>query len=346
LNFLASPSSLTALDDEGWSLLLAEARAADLLSRIAEQIHAFPCPTMPDKVQPHILSARRQGESLSLDVKRELILVADSLKSVNARKILLKGAAYVTADLPAARGRIFSDIDLLVSRSHLPEAEGALMLGGWAAAHVDAYDQRYYREWAHEIPPMTHLQRGTTIDLHHSLVMPTCNIRVDTERMIGDAVPIPGEGNWFRLRNEDIVLHAASHLMLNSEFSHGLRDLGDIDILLRHFGSADSNFTDNVKARALEIGLGEIAEQAFTLCHRFYGTRLPQGSRLDGGFLIRLLANAAITRHPDTRPRWQPTADLLLLLRELSLRLPPRLLVKHLVHKSKVALSPKPPVTP
>jgi len=33
-----------------------------------------------------------------------------------------------------------------------------------------------------------------------------------------------------------MVLHAATHLFLNEEFSSALRDLADLDSLLRHFG--------------------------------------------------------------------------------------------------------------
>jgi hypothetical protein len=34
------------------------------------------------------------------------------------------------------------------------------MLAGWAATHHDAYDQRYYRQWMHELPPMQPYARG------------------------------------------------------------------------------------------------------------------------------------------------------------------------------------------
>ena len=48
-------------------------------------------------------------------------------------------------------------------------AEAALMLDGWASGHRSAYDQRYYRTWMHELPPMQHIQRGTVLDVHHAI---------------------------------------------------------------------------------------------------------------------------------------------------------------------------------
>lgn len=103
---------------------------------------------------------------------------------------------------------------------------------------------------------MTHLHRGTTIDLHHSLAMPTCRVRVDSARMISDAVPVKPDGFWWRLKDEDIVLHAASHLLLNSEFHRGLRDLWDIDLLYRHFAANATDYPERLLCRAREVGTG------------------------------------------------------------------------------------------
>lgn len=343
LNFLADHSSAAHLDEEGWSLLLAEARACGVMARVAKVLEqdypALLSSHAPPQVMSHIIAATRQSDGLANDVQRELSFLNDALADVRTPALLLKGAAYCAAGLPAAHGRIFSDIDLLVARSFLPQAEAALMLGGWAVSRQDKYDQRYYREWSHEIPPMTHLQRGTTIDLHHSLAMPTCRIQIDSGQMISEAVPLPGQGNWFRLKDEDMVLHAASHLLLNSEFDRGLRDLWDIDLLMRHFETTTPNFASRVLVRAEAVGLGRIVRSAFALCHRFFRTPLPGQVLASGSPLLWLLACSANTRHPHTRPRWQGMADQLLFVRELALRLPAHLLVRHLWHKAAAGVT-------
>ncbi len=344
LNFLADHSSAAHLDMGGWSLLLAEARACGVMSRVASVLAADATRSsvqIPSQVMHHMVAAMRQSDSLAHDVQRELTFLSNALADLGTPTLLLKGAAYCAAGLPAACGRIFSDIDLLVARPFLPQAEAALMLGGWAVSRQDKYDQRYYREWSHEIPPMTHLQRGTTIDLHHSLAMPTCRIHIDSEQMITAAVSLPGQGNWFRLRDEDMVLHAASHLLLNSEFDRGLRDLWDIDLLMRHFETTTPNFAHQVLARAEVVGLGQIVRCAFSLCHHIFHTPLPPEALAARSLLLWLLTSAATTRHPQTRPRAQGVADQLLFVREMALRLPVHLLLRHLWHKATVGLNRK-----
>lgn len=341
LDFLRDRQSVANLDPESWSLLFAEARGCGLMPRIAGELDAHPCDSMPAGLKGHVIAALRQSTALQEDVRRELRFIDQAVEKLGTRVIYLKGAAYVAAGLPAARGRIFSDIDLLVERKSLAQAEAALMLAGWNAHHLSEYDRRYYREWSHEVPPMTHLRRGTTIDLHHSLVMPTCRIRVDVAPMIDDAVSIPGPGNRFRLSDEDLVLHAASHLLLNSEFDRGLRDLWDIDLLVCHFTAARPDFSLRVLARADQVGLGRVVRRAYHLCNRYFGTPLPAQARSVGGATLFLFEQATSTRHPDTRPNWQVLADEMLLLRELYLRLPSHLLVRHLWHKAGMALKPE-----
>src|SRR3546814_1875839 len=72
------------------------------------------------------------------------------------------------AGLPPARGRLFSDIDFMVPRDRIDEVERILVKADWAPAVKDAYDQRYYRRWTHQIPPLKHFQRTTVLDVRRS----------------------------------------------------------------------------------------------------------------------------------------------------------------------------------
>lgn len=355
LAFLADHTRGAGFDEEAWSLLLAEARACGVMSRVASVLMADEAVflSLPEKtsqklprqvvvqISQHMQAALMQSDSLAHAVQQELAFLGKALAGLGTRVLLLKGAAYCAAGLPAARGRIFSDIDLLVAKPFIAHAEAALMLGGWAVARQDAYDQRYYREWAHEIPPMTHLQRGTTVDLHHSLAMPTGRVQIDSAAMVAAAVAVPGEGNWYRLQDEDMVLHAASHLLLNSEFERGLRDLWDIDLLVRHFVAMTPDFIFQVLARADSVGLGKTVRIAFALCHHIFRTPLPAEAMARTGIVAWLLRCAATTRHPQTRPRTQGLADQVLFVREIALRLPVHLLARHLWHKATAGLSRK-----
>ena len=335
LNFLAGNIAGDQLDAEDFSLLLAEARACGLLGRLAETLQkSRPADSPSAQAGAPLAATMIYSAGFRQDVWRELGHIEQALSGLKIPVILLKGASYILLDLPPAAGRIFSDIDILVEKNHIAAAEAALMLGGWSTGKLDAYDQRYYRQWSHEIPPMTHLHRGTTIDLHHSLIMPSCRVKVDSAAMISAAAPVSKSEFWWRLQNEDILLHAASHLLLNSEFDRGLRDLWDIDVLYRHFTSIDTSFPARLLSRARDVGLESIITQALWLAARIFRTPLPAClPPLKSKLFFHLLTRAASTRHPETRPQGQKAADLALLLREMYLRLPNKRLAIHLSHK-------------
>ena len=334
LRFLAEPTSTEDFGLEEWSLMFSEARRVGLLGRLSSSLE-FLGKTPPARLQNHVASSLVEVAAFQCDVLRELDHIERALTGLGTPVLLLKGACYVRMGLKAASGRIFSDVDVLVSKDKVGHAEASLMLGGWQTGELDPYDQRYYREWSHEVPPMTNRRRGTTIDLHHALAMPSCRIHIDSEQMLRDAMPVENSSFWWRLQDEDMLLHAASHLMLNSEFDRGLRDLWDIDLLFRQFSDNSVNFADSLMARATKVGLEKIVQQALFLAMYFFGTPVPEWiiCQQDGLF-VRLVMCAASTRHLDTRPRWQWVADVLLRYREMYLRLPNRLLAIHLAHKT------------
>jgi hypothetical protein len=334
LKYLLEPASVEAFAPEELSLLFSEARRVGLLGRLSSCLECMES-TLPARLRSQVSASLVEVDAFQRDVLRELNHIEGALAGLGAPVLLLKGASYIKIGLQAARGRIFSDIDILVAKEKIGHAEASLMLGGWLTGELDQYDQRYYRVWSHEVPPMTNRYRGTTIDLHHALAMPTCRIFIDSEKMVRDAIPIDNSGFWWRLKDEDMVLHAASHLMLNSEFDRGLRDIWDIDLLFRQFSQSSESFPDRLIERAIEVGLEEIARQALFLAKHFIGTPIPDRiTSKQGRLFVHLVGCAASTRHLDTRPRWQAVADALLSYREMYLRFPNRLLVAHLVHKT------------
>lgn len=333
LPFLAGYDGAEDLDHAGWSLLFAEARSVGLNHRIAGVIRRKGIvERLPDAFRHHVLASEVEMAAFQRDVAREIGAIGRALSSLEGPKILLKGAAYVYCSLSAAMGRSFSDIDLLVPKGALANAESQLMCHGWLPGKLSDYDQRYYRTWSHEIPPLTHLQRGTSIDLHHSLVMPTCRLPVDSQLMINDAIPLGG--GWWRLNDLDLVLHSIAHLLLNSEFTHGLRDLSDIDLLYRDLSAKDAGFSRQLEARAQAVGLSNFLYLAALLCHSFFQTPVPD-NWLDksAGLIFPLFKASCSVRHPDSRPALQGVTDFTLMVREVFNRFPWRILIWHLAHK-------------
>lgn len=252
---LLGPETLVTLPVDRWSGLIREARKADLLGRLGSRLDAAGLlQRVPAAPRAHLDSAQVLALAQHAEVRREVQQLCRLLQPLGLPVVLLKGAAYNHAGLIAAQGRMFSDIDILVPKAGLPAVEAALMLDGWATTHHSGYDQHYYRKWMHELPPMQHIRRGTVLDVHHAILPETARMRPDSARLLEQIEAVAGLPGIYVLGPVDMVLHSMAHLFCNEEFSHGLRDLSDIDLLLRQFG-AQPDFWSRLLLRAQELGL-------------------------------------------------------------------------------------------
>jgi hypothetical protein len=344
---LRQPDVTISLGLADWDLLLRQARRANMMghlyyllkdSQLLEQV--------PRQPRDHLESSRVVLEGHIRAVRWEINLVRQALAKTGVPFILLKGAAYVMAKLPLARGRLFSDIDIMVPKDRLNEIEAALMLNGWVATHHDAYDQRYYRRWMHELPPMQHVKRLTVIDVHHAILPETAHVRPDPQKLRVAAEPLEGDENLRVLAPVDMVLHSAAHLFHEAELDHGLRDLADIDGLLRHFGNLPTFWVD-ITERAVELELTRTWFYALRYCARILHTPVPQWVMRAGGagrpscpmlaLMDMLFMRALMPVHRSCADWLSGVARRMLYVRAHWLRMPPLLLVPHLFHKAFIS---------
>src|SRR5208283_1360570 len=191
---LRDPKVLMNASLREWEAFVRQARPANLLPRIAEDLSQLGLlQEVPEAPRSHLQAARTLAQAQADSVRREVAYIDRALAAAGVPVVLLKGAAYLFAGLPAARGRIYSDIDILVPRDALVEVEGALMLSGWASAKTTAYDQRYYRRWMHELPPLEHISRRTLLDVHHAILPTTARLKPDSAKLLAASQPIAGE---------------------------------------------------------------------------------------------------------------------------------------------------------
>lgn len=341
---LADPGRMSALALAEWDLLLRQARSSDLLPRLAQLalIHLGPG-EMPTVVDPHLAAARTIDQAHRDEVRREAVALEVLLAPLGVPIVLLKGAAYLLGNGPAGLGRTVTDLDILVPREALADVESALLIGGWNTTHPHPYDQAYYRRWMHELPPMIHGRRGTALDVHHAILPPTARTGTDSTLLIEEAIPLPGHRLLRTPCAVDQVLHSMAHLLFNEELSHGLRDLSDIDLMLRHYGSA-STFWPMLTDRARQLHLESTLLHGICQVNAMLRTPIPpfmleqarprtgpRGLYLRG--LNALWECALDTHHPSVASSWGHIARGLLFLRAHAIRMPAAMLARHLTIK-------------
>lgn len=352
LDALLHPTRLAEMSPARWDLLIRQARRANLLGALHRiLLDGGLLESVPDAPRQHLISADTIARRQAVSVRWEVRCIGEALATLGEPLVLLKGAAYTLAGLPLARGRLYSDVDILVPSRRISVIESALMLHGWQASQHDAYDQHYYRAWMHEIPPLQHGRRGTTIDVHHSILPLAAAPGFDAQALLDAAVPVAGQPGLRVLQPVDMVLHSATHLFHEGEFMNGLRDLFDLDGLLRHFGNTP-DFWERLVPRAIALHLTRPLWYALQLSMQILGTPLPpevvaaaQVGRpnavaaplMSHAYRLALRPVHASVDAPAVR-----VARFGLYLRSHWLRVPLPLLVRHLGRKAWLRLTENP----
>ena len=270
LQLLRSPAAARELSPRDWEDVFWQARSTRLGGRLW---HHLRDENLPPVVQRRLLAAFTEAEYQ----RRQMLWEIDRLRRVIAAAapdfILLKGGAYAAIGLEIALGRPVGDLDVMVPFEKIAEIERAVLANGWEHVIIDEYDQRYYRAWMHELPPLCHRDRETELDLHHAIAPRTSRLRLDMGPMFKAAVPIEPAGPR-TLAPIDMVLHCVVHLFHDGEIAGSLRDLVDFDGLLRHF--AGNEFWSNLVPRALALGLGRPLFYGLRYAKRLSATPIPE----------------------------------------------------------------------
>lgn len=340
---LRNPDRVQTLSLADWDDLIPLARSSKLLAtlhRLLERESLLD--EVPEKPRVHLYSNlvthERQVASLAWEIRWLLKAVAD----LDVPLVLLKGGAYIQADIPASRGRLITDIDLMVPRDRIRAVETALNSAGWEGGYADEYDERYYREWMHEIPPMGHVQRGSTIDLHHTIVPPTTSPGTDAGKLFEALREI--ETGLYVLSPVDTVIHSATHLFHEGEFHNGFRDVFDLHCLLSGFAESEAEFWSELVPRARELDLLQPVFYALRYARAIFNTSIPEqvlaesrrGYRGKGMIPIMdfLFLRALAPDHYSCDRLFTTTAKFILYVRSHYLRMPLRLLIPHLLRKA------------
>ncbi len=339
---LRDPGTLTGLDDRAWQNLLDVARHNGLLAKLAA-IADEPSilSQIPAKARTHLEEAHLFATHHQTTIRFEVNRLMHALSHFEAPIVLLKGGAYLVADLPPARGRFMSDLDIMVPKDKIVSIEEALLAAGWERAKLTDYDDHYFRDWMHEIPLIWHPKRRVAIDIHHTIVPVTSRYRPNTEALFSAAVPLE-DPRLKVLCPADMVLHSAVHLF-SEEYFLALRDLADLHDLLTYFGKTEG-FWDDLLDRSRLHGLDRILYYLLRYTRRLFGTLIPDYVEkaaqthaphmivrviMEGLILSALKPSAPGQSHPG-----RAIALFFLRIHSHWLKMPPLLLARHLLTKT------------
>lgn len=329
-----------------WELLLRQARRTNLLCRTAFLVDKKNLiDRVPEQLRYHLEGSTMTADSNLRSVRWEVSKIYEALEQIKSPLVLLKGAAYVLQNCDAANGRLFSDVDIMVKKDRLEDSERNLYQNGWISTKIDAYDQKYYREWMHELPPMRNLKRRSELDVHHTIIPPTAHLKTDIQKIWDRVEPIPGYPGMFALSSIDMILHSAAHLFHEGEFDQGLRDLVDLDALLKEQAGKDPSFWEKLPERAQELNLSRPLYYGLRYCRKLLATPIPEDcyrkvSTLGAPIhlyryvmdkmLLKAMTPSCI-HHPNN---FAGLSKFILFVRSHYLRMPLTLLIPHLIRKS------------
>lgn len=345
LEVLKNPTTVQYFTPDYLDLLLRQGRAANLLAHLHWVFVDMGLEgDLPEEFWFHLNSSALIAKRHAQTVAWEVSILHEALFDLGVPIVLLKGAAYILAGLPISRGRLFNDIDIMVPRSAISEVEMRLLRWGWRSAHNSLYDQKYYRTWMHEIPPLKHSTRQTVLDIHHSILPLTSKLAVDAGKLLADSVTDQSREDVYWLQPVDMVLHSAAHLFSNGEFENGLRDLIDLDLLLKHYSISNPDFYCQLFERAKKMGLSRPLYYALRYCKALLSTAVDedillqvQGQEFSANRTpIRdwLFQRALLPMHSSCSQPGTEVARFMLYVRAHYLRMPLRLLIPHLLHKA------------
>jgi hypothetical protein len=295
---------------------------------------------LPPFAFKHMKAAAIYSSRQSEQVMFESKLLQNILDAESIPAVFLKGASYTLRKSKNSEGRVYSDIDLLVTKNDISNAEKALAKHAWRTKKLSEYDNNYFREWSHEIPPMFNIHRGTVLDLHHNILLPISGREVNVELLTENCQKI--EGGYTVLGYAATILHSIVHLIINEDVSNGYRDVLDITTLIKDNDSPE--FWQEITSLSSKLGFNNELYLALSLSTKYASLTIPndvwealnkQRNNSKLNFLLNHVYYFALQPHsPKVQTlKHKVSISIVYILGHLQ-KMPLKILVPHLLTKS------------
>lgn len=340
IEVLKKPELLAELGLEQWNICLREAKMSGLTGRLSYDARAQGITEkLPAKVQDIFSSFDNVSASSTRKIKWEINRVNRALKGSDEKVVLLKGGAYIEKNMTCTAGRVSVDLDILIARNRIDWAEDIFLKAGWRHQIINDYDQKFYREYSHELPPLVHPERYISIDVHHNILPTTSKLCPDVNKMIENAIKM--KNGFYVFSDQDIILHSIVHQFQDGEVRSSLRNLLEQHDMYNEFGK-EADFWQKLIPRAAELGLTRALYYSLHFSRAIFETEIPAqimkdikpyGPSFFTDAIMKFMVMGVISPNLGAKglSRWLSMNGLY--IRSHWLRMPPFLLARHLTIK-------------
>ena len=274
IQLLADPKLVLHRDAATWMSIAREGARQGVLPLVHARLRAQPPGAVPAEVL-NIVNERYIELALQSSlIFRELADIATALGDRGVPLMLLKGL-HLAVDVYDARPlRTMGDIDIMVPRDRLADAERALAAAGFGVQPVaDLTD--FCRTNPH-LPRMAPPRgRGIGVEVHWTIERPTSPFDIRHEELWAHARTIDVDGRAMHvLTPEHLALHLCLHACFHHRFEHTpLKQLCDLAVLLKRY--REEIDWDVLIGTAERWRVGPFVRFTLLLTHELLGAEVP-----------------------------------------------------------------------
>jgi hypothetical protein len=194
--------------------------------------------------------------------------VLESLAEAAVPVLVLKGAV-IGEFYPDPATRMYGDLDLLVPRARLDEAEAVLTRLGFTTSYSKAWWLGHF----HHLPVMATQDDAFAVELHWRVDDKDGVGRLPVEELWARSVPwVLGGQPALRLDPIDTALHLCRHAAVQHRAQQGLRPLCDLAHVTARWGTREWN---TLVEQAVSHGLARAVYLVLTLASKVFGPIAP-----------------------------------------------------------------------